>query len=178
MYASRDKKRQRKTQLSLEHLDMRIAPAAMGAAVALAVELKVEARQVHRWEAALGTAQPGSHRQFMLSNRIAHTEARMTSQEARLARIEARTLSGAQPAYVINGQRPPSRPPSTTTAQPFYVVEGQPRPHYPPSTTTGFLCRGGPASSCGPPSTTTPSLFRSAAPSCRARRADRSPRRS
>jgi len=138
MYASRQNKPQRNTKPALEHLDMRIAPAAMGAAVALAAELKVEGRQVHRWEAALATAQPGSSHQRMLSNHIARTEAHMNSQDIRLARIDARTLSGAQasPMYIIKGQAPTHYPPSTTQASPMYIIKGQAPTHYPPSTTT------------------------------------------
>ena len=149
MYASRNKKSQRKTQPSLEHLDMRIAPTAMGAAVALAAELKVEARQVHRWEAALATAQSGSRHQEMLSNRIAHTEARISSQEVRLARIEASTLSSANASsmYRIKGQSPPTSPPPSPTnpepfavtganASPMYRIKGQSPPTSPPPSPT------------------------------------------
>lgn len=90
MSAPQVHKRRRSTCPTLEHLDMRIAPTAMGAAATVAAALKVEGRQVARWEAALATATPGSHHEQVLSNHIARTEHRMSVQEARLARIEAR----------------------------------------------------------------------------------------
>src|SRR5262249_23701511 len=96
MSAVLTRKRRTKIQPCLEDLDMRIAPAAMATAAALANALKVETRQIARWETALATAKPGSHHQQVLLNHIARTEERMGVQEARLARIQARALARAQ----------------------------------------------------------------------------------
>jgi len=117
---------------------MRIAPTAMSAAAAIAAELKVEGRHVARWEAALTTASPGSHRQQVLLNRIARTEHRMDVQDARLARIAARELAQIQasPMYRIQGQ-PPTHPTPSPVNQPYaapmYRIQGQPPTHPTPS---------------------------------------------
>lgn len=71
----------RKSRPHVEQLDSIIAPTAMGAA-ALAVGIRVETRQVSRWESALASARPGSHRETSLSNHIARTEGRIAVQEA------------------------------------------------------------------------------------------------
>jgi len=131
MTATRVLKRRRNTQPAVEHLDMRIAPTAVSAAAALAAELKVEGRQVHRLEAALSTTTPGSDQQQVLLNRIARTEHRMGTQEVRLARIEARELAHIQasPMYRIKGQPPTHTSPSpinTPYASPMYRIKGQP----------------------------------------------------
>ena len=88
MNACRIQKPRRNNRPHLEELDSRIAPAAVGTA-ALAAEIRVESRQVGRWQAALGNAEPGSRKQAFLDNHIARTEGRIAVQEARLARIEA-----------------------------------------------------------------------------------------
>jgi hypothetical protein len=124
MNAPQALKRRRNAQPAVEHLDMRITPTAVTAAAAIAAELKVEAGQVHRWEAALTTTMPGSHRQQVLLNHIARTEHRMDVQDVRLARIQA------SPMFRIKGQppTPPSHNPTINTpyATPMFVIKGQP----------------------------------------------------
>jgi hypothetical protein len=110
---------------------MRITPTAVTAAAVIATELKVEARHVTQWEAALGTATPGSHQQQVLLNRIARTEHRMGMQEVRLARIEAQELARVQalPMFLIKGQ-PPTHPKPSPINMPYatatYRIQGQP----------------------------------------------------
>ncbi len=112
MNATRTSKRRRNTQPTLDYLDVRIAPAGVTAA-ALVAELKVEGRQVQRWEAALATAKPGSREQHFLLNHINRTEQRMGRQDVRLAQVEARVLArSASPMYRIKGQPPSNNPPS------------------------------------------------------------------
>src|SRR5262249_3657638 len=113
MNAVQTYKRRTRTQPFLEHLDMRIAPTAVSAAAALTAALKIEARQVARWETALATATPGSHHQQVLLNHISRTEQRMGLQEARLARIQARALARihVSPKLIVKGQPPTSFPP-------------------------------------------------------------------
>jgi hypothetical protein len=127
MTAPRVFKRRRNTQPAVEHLDMRIAPTTVSVTAALAAELKVEGRQVHRLEAALTTTAPGSHREQVLSNRLARTEHRMGVQEVRLARIEARELARIQasPMFRIQGQ-PPTHPTPTPVNQPYSVMASTP----------------------------------------------------
>jgi hypothetical protein len=129
-------KRRRSTQPTMENLEMRIAPTAVTAAVALAAELKVEGRQVTRWETALTTTALGSHHQQVLLNHIARTEHRMGVQDVRLARLEA------SPMYRIKGQPTPHPKPSpiiqpyavtAATGEPMYRIKGQPTPHPSPS---------------------------------------------
>ena len=99
---------------------MRIAPTAVAAAAALAAELRVEARQVRRWEAALATTAtrkpPATSPARTTSLEPKH---RMGMQEARLARIEARALARMQasPMYRIQGQPPRCRRPTVIRAQ-------------------------------------------------------------
>jgi hypothetical protein len=123
MTAPRIHARRRNSQPALEHLDMRIAPATVSVTAALAAELKVEGRHVHRLEAALSTTAPGSHHQQVLLNKIARTEHRMSMQEVRLARIEARELARIQasPMFRIQGQ-PPTHPTPTPVNQPYAVM--------------------------------------------------------
>jgi hypothetical protein len=94
---------------------MRIAPTTVAAAAALAAELKIEGRQVARWEGAVATAAPGSHHQQVLLNHIARTEHRMEMQEVRLARIEARVLARFQASPFVRVKGQPSPPPPTRT---------------------------------------------------------------
>ena len=84
MNTHQDQRQLRQTRPTVEDLDSRIAPAATSAAT-LAAELRVESRQVSRWEASLATARPGSREQIFLTNHIARTEGRLAVQEARLA---------------------------------------------------------------------------------------------
>jgi hypothetical protein len=96
-----NQRRVRKTQPTLEDLDLRIAPATISAGANLAAQLKVESRQVGRWEVSLASASPGSREQTFLVRHIARTEGRMAVQEARLARIEsAHAMAVADPAPV------------------------------------------------------------------------------
>jgi hypothetical protein len=81
----------RKTQPALERLDLRLAPTSMSVAAGLASALKVEARQLHRLQASLERANPGSRHASVLSNRIAAQERMMGRQTVRLDRIIART---------------------------------------------------------------------------------------
>jgi hypothetical protein len=116
MSALLTRKRRTKIQPCLENLDMRIAPTAMATAAALANALKVETRQIARWETALATATPGSHHQQVLLNHIARTEHRMGVQEARLARIQARALARAQASSPFRMADPPPTPVQRTPA--------------------------------------------------------------
>ena len=117
MTATRTQKRRRNTHPTLEHLDMRIAPTAMTAAAAIAAELKVEARHVARWEAALATASPGSHRQQVLMNHIARTEHRMDVQDARLAQIAGKATESNTSIANVPHPGPATDPPRTVTRQ-------------------------------------------------------------
>lgn len=127
MNALSERRRLRKTRPALENLDPRIAPTA-AAGAALAAELRVESRQVGRWEASLATATPGSHAQTVLTNHIARTEGRMAVQNARLGRIEARG-SGATMAPVTAPAPVTVTPPVTTKAgSPIGSVTTSPRP--------------------------------------------------
>jgi hypothetical protein len=133
MNALHDQRRPRKSRPGLEQLDSRIAPAVIGA-TALAAELRVEARQVDRWEASLPNAQAGSDKKAFLINHVDRTEGRMAVQEARLARIEARS-SGATmfPAPVT--VTPPvgnTAPVSNAAGTPTGPITGpSPRPGHP-----------------------------------------------
>ena len=60
MNALRNKRTVRKTQPALERLDLRLAPTSMSVAAGLASALRVEARQLHRLQASLERANPGS----------------------------------------------------------------------------------------------------------------------
>ncbi len=106
MNALGSKRKQRKSQPTVELLDMRIVPTSMAAEAGLAVELKVEARQVHRFEVSLESARPGSRHDRMLTKRIGTEEQMMTRQEVRLDAMIAReggtTGSGSQNSLPAN----------------------------------------------------------------------------
>jgi hypothetical protein len=120
MNALRQERRLRKSRPGLEQLDLRIAPAATPVA-ALAAELRVETRQVGRWEASVAIAKPGSHRETVLTNHIARTEGRMAVQEARLARIEARNVFTPGGPVPLPPSRPVSQAPTTVSAPASFV---------------------------------------------------------
>ena len=101
MNALRNKRNSRKTQLDLEHLDLRIAPATIPMAAVLVADLKVETRQVRKWETSLATAQPGSMHESTLIQRIAGEERLMGRQDVQLARIETRAAARLHPAIVL-----------------------------------------------------------------------------
>jgi hypothetical protein len=112
----------RKVQPAPEHLDARVAPATVGAAVVLAAELRIEAREIGRWELALATSKPGSRDHRFLAKQIARTESRMAHQEVRLAGIEARALARMHARTLI----------PAATVMPAAVVAGpQPLPGHP-----------------------------------------------
>jgi hypothetical protein len=100
MSALRNKRQSRNTQLDLECLDLRIAPTTIPTAAVLVAELRVETRQLHKWETSLATAQPGSRHERTLTQRIAGEERLMGRQEVRLARIEARAARLHAPVVV------------------------------------------------------------------------------
>jgi hypothetical protein len=130
-------RRNRNTQPSFDHLDMRIAPTSVGAAAALAAEIKVEGRHVNRWEANLATAAVGSHKQQVLLNRIARTEQRIGAQDVRLARIEAGAQArAASPSYRLQGHpynpNPPGPYNSPDSVTPSYRLQGYPYNPNPP----------------------------------------------
>jgi hypothetical protein len=107
MNALGPKRKQRKSQPTVELLDMRIVPTSMAAEAGLAVELKVEARQVHRFEVSLESARPGSRHDRMLIKRIGTEEQMMTRQEVRLDGIVAQaggmtTGTGSQNSLPAN----------------------------------------------------------------------------
>lgn len=106
MNALGPKRKQRKSQPTVELLDMRIVPTSMAAEAGLAVELKVEARQVHRFEVSLESARPGSRHDRMLTKRIGTEEQMMTRQEVRLDAMIAReggtTGTGSQNSLPAN----------------------------------------------------------------------------
>jgi len=168
MSAPLDQKRRRETKPALEHLDLRIAPTAVAAAAALAAELKVEGRQVVRWEGALATATPGSHRQKFLLNHIASTEHRMAVQEARLARIEARSLSRghASPLFIIPGRpplplpSPPGHPPVLTPAALAPTSLGSSTPTSNESTGTSTVSQASDPTDTGSPPSLPPNASR------------------
>ena len=91
----------RKSQPSLERLDMRIAPTTMSTATAVFAELKMETRNVHRLEMSVATARPGSRREIILQARIAAKEGLIGRQEVRLAIIEA-PATGSQNSLPAN----------------------------------------------------------------------------
>ncbi len=84
-----NRKRQQKTQPTVERLDLRLAPASISMAAVLTASLRVERRQVHHMQVSLQSAQPGSRHEHMLINRIAVEERMITRQQVRLDRIEA-----------------------------------------------------------------------------------------
>ncbi len=132
----------RKSRPHVEQLDSIIAPTAMGAA-ALATEIRVETRQVSRWETALASARPGSHRESSLNNHIARTEGRMAVQEARLAQLDAAQLARMKASNLgrsANAVTPQTVVvhPSTVSANPTPVVVNSPvmAPVTPPTLST------------------------------------------
>jgi hypothetical protein len=169
MRAIQTRRRRTKIQPYLEDLDMRIAPAAMSTAAALANALKIEARHIARWETALATATAGSHHQQVLLNHIARTEQRMGMQEARLARIQARALARieASPMFLINGQPPTSTPP-VSVLMPDVVAPRAPltassamtsvTAGNPPSSTTSATLAGGGGTDSGSTSSLPPNV--------------------
>ena len=106
MNVLRIKRTPRKTQPLLERLDLRLAPTSMSMATALAAGLRVEARQLHRLQASLEVARPGSRHESVLIKRIAVEQRLMTRQQIRLDRIVARSgttgtiMQGSLPANV------------------------------------------------------------------------------
>ncbi len=139
-----NKKHSRKSQPGMESLDLRIAPAAIPMAAALVAELRVETHQVHRWERALSTVQPGSRHARILTQHVAGESRLIVRQSARLARIEAgetgsgtgggvvqsplpsnvsQTLDVIYNAYVQNPGGFPANVPATDGAN-LVVVEG------------------------------------------------------
>jgi hypothetical protein len=105
MKALRNKRNLRKTQPALERLDLRLAPASMSMRAVLAAELRVESRQLHRLQASLEQAQPGSIHERTLINRIAVDERMMGRQAVRLDQIVARaggTGTGSQSLFPAN----------------------------------------------------------------------------
>jgi hypothetical protein len=95
----------RKTQPTLERLDLRLAPTSMSVGAGLATALRVEARQVHRLQASLERARPGSTHQNALINRIAVEERKMGRQAVRLDQIVAGTGgtgAGSQTIFPAN----------------------------------------------------------------------------
>ena len=101
----RNKRNLWKTQPVLERLDLRLAPTSMSMGAVLAAELRVESRQLHRLQASLERAQPGSRHERTLTNRIAAEERMMGRQTVRLDRIIARaggTGSGSQSNFPAN----------------------------------------------------------------------------
>lgn len=122
MHAFRNQKTRRKVDPSLELLDMRIAPAGMGAAATLAAEIKVEVSHVHHWNVALATTHEGSAKADFLTGKISRTEARIGSQRLRLAATEApananENMKGNRVYYPPAPQPPtPGQPPPNTPA--------------------------------------------------------------
>jgi hypothetical protein len=105
MNARRNKRNLRKTQPGLERLDLRLAPTSMSMGAGLATALRVEVRQVHRLQASLERARPGSRHEQALTNRIAVEERMMGRQEVRLDQIVARaggTVAGPQTIFPAN----------------------------------------------------------------------------
>jgi hypothetical protein len=101
----REKRKPRKTQPALERLDLRLAPTSMSMRGVLAAELRVEARQLHRLQASLERAEPGSRHAKTLINRIAAEERMMGRQAVRLDQIVARaggTGAGSQVNFPAN----------------------------------------------------------------------------
>jgi hypothetical protein len=105
MNALRNKRNLRKNQPALERLDSRLAPTSMSMGAVLATELRVESRQLHRLQASLERAQPGSRHERTLMVRIAAEERMMGRQAVRLDQIVARgggTGTGAQSIFPAN----------------------------------------------------------------------------
>jgi hypothetical protein len=101
----RNKRILRKTQPALERLDLRLAPTSMSMGAVLAAELRVESRQLHRLQASLKRAQPGSRHERSLTNRIALEERMMGRQAVRLDQIVVRaggTGTGSQSIFPAN----------------------------------------------------------------------------
>jgi len=130
----------RKSQPSLEGLDLRIAPTTMSTATAFFAELKVETRYVHRLEVSLANARPGSWREITLRERIAAKEGLIGRQEARQARLTnivapktgsqdslpanvSQTLDVIYNAYVTNPGGFPANVTSTDGAN-LVVIQG------------------------------------------------------
>jgi hypothetical protein len=128
MNATRNQRRTRTTRPALENLDLRIAPAVMSA-VALAAEIKVESHQVARWETSLTTANPGSHRETVLSNHIARTEGRLAVQETRLGLLDtaAAARNSGTPTGPVTGPSPiPGHPKPILVSPPITFDSAMP----------------------------------------------------
>jgi hypothetical protein len=111
-------RKSRKTRLALEVLDLRIAPTTIPAAAALAAEMRVETRQVQKWETSLASAVPGSQHEKTLMHRIAGEERLMGRQAVRIANMESRAAARAHVAVVVpasNFVSPSIQPSSATT---------------------------------------------------------------
>ncbi len=126
MNALGNQRRVRKTQPTLEYLDLRIAPTTISPAANPAAEIRVESRQVVRWEASLETTPRHSREHRFLINHIARTDARIAVQEASLARMEMDRMALANAA---NGTGQPVAPQGTSASNPVAPVRtGHPIP--------------------------------------------------
>jgi hypothetical protein len=94
MNALQNKRPSQKSQPVMERLDLRIAPAAMPMAAVLVAEVRVETRQVRKWETSLTIARPGGSHERTLIHRIAGAERLIGRQDMRLARIEGQSAGG------------------------------------------------------------------------------------
>ncbi len=146
MHAFRNQKTRRKVDPSLELLDMRIAPAGMGAAATLAAEIKVEVSHVHHWNVALATTHEGSAKADFLTGKISRTEARIGTQRLRLAATEApanasgnmkgnRVYYPPAPQPPTPGQPPPNSPLASTNRVYYPPAPQPPTPGQPPPNT-------------------------------------------
>jgi hypothetical protein len=139
MNALRNKRILRNIQPALELLDLRLAPTSMSMGAVLASTLRVEARQLHRLQASLERAQPGSRHERALTNRIAVEERKMGRQAVRLDQIVARaggTGTGSQSIFPANvsptlgaiynayEQNPSGFPANLTGAASLVVIQG------------------------------------------------------
>ncbi len=124
MIALRTNRKSRKTQLALEVLDLRIAPATVPMAAALAAEMRVETRQVQKWETSLASAVPGSQHEKTLMHRIAGEERLMGRQAVRIANMESRAAARAHAAVVVPASNfvSPSVQPISATTRNFSVA--------------------------------------------------------
>jgi len=112
MIALRTNRKSRKTQLALEVLDLRIAPATVPMAAVLAAEVRIETRHVQKWETSLASAVPGSQHEKTLMHRIAGEERLIGRQEVRLGHMEARAAVVVPASNFFN---PNVQPSSATT---------------------------------------------------------------
>ena len=144
MNALGNQRRVRKTQPTLEYLDLRIAPTTISPVANPAAEIRVESRQVVRWEASLETTPRHSREHRFLINHIARTDARIAVQEASLARMEMDRMALANAA---NGAQQPVAPQGTSASNPVATVRpGHPVPPLEPFT-DGTVQSSSPSSS-------------------------------